>query len=96
MACFTLTCLLLFPQAGLDLFLMYLMIQLQQALQYFLSGLRGDGEAGAVVFGEIVYFVEIMGKGDVCPAVGKEDGVVHLHMEFTEFEDVVITFLADG
>ena len=75
---------------------MYLMIQFQQTLQYLLTGVGMDGEASAVVFWEVVNLVEIMGKGDVCPAVGGEDGVVHLHMEFPEFEDVLIIFLADG
>ena len=75
---------------------MYFMIQLQQALLYLLAGVGMYGEAGAVVFWEVVYLVEIMGKGDVCPAVGGEDGVVHLNMEFPEFEDVLISFFADG
>lgn len=46
-----------------------------------------EGEADSVVFGEVVNFVEVVAEGDVGPAVGFEDGVVHLCVEAAELLD---------
>jgi len=48
------------------------------------AGGGGDGVAGAVVFGEGFDFLEIVGQGEVLPAVGGEDGLVEGDMEGAE------------
>lgn len=76
---------------------MNLVVQLKQAFEDFAAGFGVDGEARAVVFGEVVNFVEVVAEVEVCPAVGLEDGVVHPGMEATEFLDASDGFVeGDG
>jgi len=62
-----------------------LVVQLKEAFQDFAAGFGVDGEANAVIFGEVIDLVEVVIDVEVGPAVGFEDGVVHLDVEVTEF-----------
>ena len=65
----------LFVQPRLDLFLIALVIQLQEARQHLAPGGLADGEAYP-----LRRFVEAVPQVQVAPAVGGGHGVVHLHV----------------
>ena len=67
------------------------MVEGEEAFQEFLAGIGGDGVADTVVFGEGFDFVEVMAEVEVGPAIGGEDGFVQFAVEFTEFEDSLIS-----
>lgn len=60
------------------------MVEGKEAGEEGFAGGGGDGVAGAVVFGEGFDFLEIVGQGEVLPAVGGEDGLVEGDMEGAE------------
>jgi len=71
-------------------------VQFEEAGEEFLSGLGGDGVAGAVVFGEGFDLLEVVGEVDggtvgalFVPGVGGEDGLVELAVEVAEVVDGV-------
>ena len=51
--------------------------------------------ADAVGFGEAFYFVEIVAEVEVLPAVGFNNGLVHMEMTVTTFHDTGNSFV-DG
>lgn len=70
------------------------MVEGKEAAQDFFARVGTDRVADAVVFGQVFEFVEVVIKTNVGPAVGGEDGLVHLSMEGVEFEKALISSLS--
>ena len=72
-----------------------LVVKLEEAFQDFFPDVGVDGVTDAVVFGEVVHFVEVVAEGEgwagvagLMPAVGGEDGLIHSHMQLAELQKI--------
>src|SRR5690606_34560071 len=71
------------------------MVQLGQAPQHPDPRRFGDGEANAVVFGEVRYLMEAVAKvkAVAVPAVGLHDGLINFAMETPQIPDAWIVIV---
>ena len=63
------------------------MVEGEETGEDFPAGGGGDGVAHAVILGEVINLVKIVGGVNIIPAVGGEDGKVHLAVETAEGDD---------